>query len=77
MVKEIFMKKRDNVEVIFNDIMSNENYIDTLVSEIKNVRTSVDLYLASIERVASFDDTMKLREILENADAIVKAIQSF
>lgn len=71
------MKKRDNVEVIFNDIMSNENYIDTLVSEIKNVRTSVDLYLASIERVASFDDTMKLREILENADSIVKAIQSF
>lgn len=71
------MKKGDNVEVIFNDIMSNENYIDTLVSEIKNVRTSVDLYLASIERVASFDDTMKLREILENADAIVKAIQSF
>ena len=71
------MKKRDNVEVIFNDIMSNENYIGTLVSEIKNVRTSVDLYLASIERVASFDDTMKLREILENADAIVKAIQSF
>lgn len=71
------MKKRDNVEVIFNDIMSNENYIDTLVSEIKNVHTSVDLYLASIERVASFDDTMKLREILENADAIVKAIQSF
>jgi len=71
------MKKRDNVEVIFNSIMSDENYIDTLVSEIKNVRTSVDLYLASIERVASFDDTMKLREILENADAIVKAIQSF
>lgn len=71
------MKKKDNVEVIFNDIMSNENYIDALVSEIKNVRTSVDLYLASIERVASFDDTMKLREILENADAIVKAIQSF
>ena len=71
------MKKRDNVEGIFNEIMSDENYIDTLVSEIKNVRTSVDLYLASIERVASFDDTMKLREILENADAIVKAIQSF
>lgn len=71
------MKKRDNVEDIFNGIMSNENYIDALVSEIKNVRTSVDLYLASIERVASFDDTMKLREILENADAIVKAIQSF
>ena len=71
------MKKKDNVANIFNDIMSDENYIDALVSEIKNVRTSVDLYLASIERVASFDDTMKLREILENADAIVKAIQSF
>lgn len=71
------MKKKDNVEVIFNDIMSDENYIDALVSEIKNVRTSVDLYLASIERVASFDDTMKLREILDEADAIAKAIRSF
>lgn len=71
------MKKKDNVVNIFNDIMSNENYIDSLVSEIKNVRTSVDLYLASIERDASFDDTMKLREILEEANAIVKAIQSF
>ena len=71
------MKKKDNVANIFNDIMSNENYIDSLVSEIKNVRTSVDLYLASIERDASFDDTMKLREILEETNAIVKAIQSF
>lgn len=71
------MKKKDNVEVIFNDIMSDENYIDALVSEIKNVRTSVDLYLASIERVASFDDAMKRREILDEADAIAKAIRSF
>lgn len=71
------MKKRDNVANIFNDIMSDENYIDALVSEIKNVRTSVDLYLASTERVASFDDTIKLREILEEASAIVKSIESF
>lgn len=71
------MKKKDNVANIFNDIMSNENYIDSLVSEIKNVRTSVDLYLASIERDASFEDTMKLREIRDESQAIIKSIQSF
>ena len=72
------MKKKDNVANIFNEIMSNEDYIDYLVSDIKNVRTSVELYLASVERDASyFDDTMKLRVILEEADSIVKAIQSF
>lgn len=71
------MKNKNNVEFIFNNIMSDENYIDTLVSAIKNIRTSVDLYLASIERDISFEDTMKLRKILEEAEAIAKAIQSF
>lgn len=71
------MKKKDNVAIIFNEIMSDEKYINSLVSQIKNVRTSVDLFLASVERDASFDDTIKLRKILEEAEAIVKAIQSF
>ena len=55
------MKKKDNVSEIFNDIMSNENYIDSLVSNIKVFRTSVSLYLASMERDAShaFEDTIK------------------
>ena len=71
------MDTKTNVKIIFNEIMSNEKYIDYLVSDIKNVRTSVDLYLATVERDASFEDTMKLRKILEEAEAIVKAIQSF
>ena len=73
------MKKKDNVSEIFNDIMSNENYIDSLVSNIKVFRTSISLYLASMERDAShaFEDTMKLREILEEAREIVKSIESF
>ena len=74
------MKKRDNVEVIFNDIMSDENYIDVILSKIKDIRTSIDLYTAIADidmSIKVFDDTTKLRKILEEADAIVKAIQSF
>lgn len=71
------MKKKDNVANIFDDIMSNENYIDTLVSNVRVCRTSVDLYLASIERDASFEDTMKLRAIRDESQAIIKSIESF
>lgn len=73
------MKKRDNVEVIFNNIMSDENYIDVILSKIKDVRTSIDLYMAIADidmSIKVFDDTTKLRKILEEADAIVTAIQS-
>lgn len=73
------MKKRDNVSEIFNDIMSNENYIDSLVSNIKVFRTSISLYLASMERDAShaFEDTIKLRAIRDESQAIIKSIESF
>ena len=73
------MKKRDNVEIIFNNIMSDENYIDVILSKIKDVRTSIDLYMAIADidmSIKVFDDTTKLRKILEEADAIVTAIQS-
>lgn len=71
------MKKKDNIANIFNEIMSNEKYIDYLVSDIKNVRTSVELYLASMDKDRTFEDTIKLGDIMEEADSIVKAIQSF
>lgn len=71
------MKKKDNIANIFNEIMSNEKYIDYLVSDIKNVRTSVELYLASMDKDRTFEDTIKLGDILKEADSIVKAIQSF
>lgn len=71
------MKKRDNVEVIFNNIMSDENYIDVILSKIKDVRTSMDLYVAIANKDRTFEDTMKLREILEEAREIVKSIESF
>ena len=74
------MKKRDNVKNIFNEIMSDENYIDVILSKIKDVRTSIDLYTAIADidmSINVFDDTTKLRKILDEAEAIVKAIQSF
>lgn len=73
------MKKKDNVSEIFNDIMSNENYIDSLVSNIKVLRTSISLYLAYMERDAShaFEDTIKLRAIRDESQAIIKSIESF
>lgn len=71
------MKKRDNVEGIFNEIMSDENYIDVILSKIKDVRTSMVLYMAIADLDMSFKDTTKLRNILEEADTIVTAIQSF
>ena len=71
------MKKKDNVLEIFNDIMSDENYIDVILSNIKNVRTSMDLYAAIADKDRTFEDTMKLRDILEESRAIVKSIESF
>ena len=69
------MKKRDNVSEIFNGIMSNENYIDSVICNIKDVRTSIDLYLASIDGTIGYDEALKLRVILDESRAIVKAIE--
>lgn len=71
------MKRKDNVPKIIEDIMSDDNYINFLASSIKVFHMSMDLYLASIEKDTTYEENMKLREIIEESQAIIKSIDCF
>ena len=71
------MKRKDDVPKIIEDIMTNDNYINFLVSSIKVFHASIDLYLASMEKDTTYEENMKLREIIEESQGIIKSIDCF
>lgn len=71
------MKRKDDVPKIIEDIMTNDNYINFLASSIKVFHMSIDLYLASMEKDTTYEENMKLREIIEESQGIIKSIDCF